>query len=511
MKKRTYLLHLAVIIALLFAFSAPAMAATYTDTAGHWAETTIEEWSNHGVILGYDGLFRPNDSITRGEMAIIIDRIMSYSASSANSFSDLEAGAWYTEPVLKANAAGVILGYEGQARPQDTITREEAIVMLARAFGLNRLSASGNMPYQDSANIASWATNDVGVMTDNGYLAWAGASFAPQQAITRAEVIATLDEIIEKMWRSDGLYTNVINGTAVISADKAYILNSQINGNVIVGGGAKTVVLDNCTVTGQVIILNDAKVDVVDANNGGAVPAFFFGDKDISIDPAVPKNTYTAVNFLLQNGRMTYADPNVATRSGIDISEHQAEIDWQQVKNDNIEFAIIRLGYRGYSEGKISLDAYYQQNMQGALAAGLDVGVYFFSQAITVTEAIEEANMCIDYLREYNINYPVVFDWETVGVANARTNNINGSVLTDCAIAFCDTIAAAGYQPMVYANKELSLLTMQRNRLTAYPFWFAGYTTYPEYYYGFDMWQYSSSGSVAGIAGRVDMNIEFLN
>ena len=100
--------------------------------------------------------------------------------------------------------------------------------------------------------------------------------------------------------------------------------------------------------------------------------------------------------------------------------------------------------------------------------------------------------------------------WETVNSASARTNNIDGTVLTNCAIAFCETIEAAGYDAMIYANKELSLLTLDLSRLTDYPFWFAGYTTYPEFYYGFDMWQYTSDGSVAGIEERVDMNIEFI-
>lgn len=510
MNKKAYLLHLLLVVILVFAFSASALAATYSDTPGHWAESSIETWSGHGVIIGSDGKFRPNDSITRAEMAIIIHRIMQYDQSAANTFADVDSTSWYTEAVLKANAAGVILGYDNLLRPQDTISREEAIVMMARALGLDRLTASAVLPYADSAAIADWAANEVGVMQEQGYLNWCGGSFAPRQAITRAEIIATLDNTIRKMWRGDGLYTNVIEGSTVISTNKAYLLNSHFNGNIIIGGCAKTVVFDNCTINGEIINLNNAEISVLNPNLG-EVNTFYFGRYDMPIDFSVAKNTYAAVNFVDQNGRKIYADANVPTRAGIDVSQWQKDISWSSVAADGIEFAFVRLGYRGYTEGKISLDEKYHQNMAGALNAGLDVGVYFFSQAISTAEAVEEANMCIAYLRDYDISYPVVFDWETVGAADARTNNINGNLLTDCMIAFCDTIKAAGYEPMIYANKELSLTTLKLGRLTQYPFWFAGYTTYPEFYYGFDIWQYTSSGSVAGIEGRVDMNIEFLD
>lgn len=509
MKRKKLFAQLFLAVIFVFASSGAAFAATYSDTSGHWAESAIEDWSGHGVIIGSDGLFRPDDSITRGEMAIIIQRIMQYKESSQNTFSDLESDKWYTEPVLKANAAGVILGYEDLVRPTDTISREEAIVMICRAFGLDRLVASGSTPFHDSGNIASWASNEVGLMSDYGYLSWAGDYFSPQQAITRAEIIATMDKAVKKMWRSDGLYTNVIEGTTVVSAGKAYLVNCYFNGNIIIGGGAEHVVIDNCVVNGQIIVLNNANVQHVQQNSG-EVSAFFFGKNDITIDFSVPKNTYNASYFQHANGRVTYNEPNVATRSGIDISEHQATIDWSQVANDGIEFAIIRLGYRGYETGIAKLDICYHDNMRGAIGVGLDVGVYFFSQAISVAEAVEEANMCIEYLRDYDISYPVVFDWETVNSAAARTNNISGSLLTDCALAFCETIENAGYDAMIYANKELSVTTLNRGCLTDYPFWFAGYTTYPEYYYGFDIWQYSSSGSVAGITTKVDMNIEFL-
>lgn len=498
-------------IVMLFGVSASALAAnTYADTIGHWAEEAIIEWSGENVLNGYNGNFRPDDSITRGEMAAILNRIMQYSEISSNTFADLDNNAWYTDAILRANAAGVMLGDETGMRPQDPIIRQEALVMIARALGLENLSSSTPLPFNDSSSISSWAVNAISVMYEKGYIDWAGTdSFNPDTPITRAEVVATLDNIIDNMWRSNGLYCDYIDGSALISGTKVYLHNSYINGDVIIGGGAQRVVIDNCIVTGSIINVGNAEVTVLDQDSA-PVSTFYFGDYDITVLPGVAENNLSAFYFAQENGRTIYTDPAIETRSGIDISEWQGDIDWARVADDDIDFAIIRLGYRGYTEGKLNLDVNFIDNIEEALDSGLDVGVYFFSQAITEQEAIEEAQMCIEYLRNYDITYPVVFDWETVNSASARTNNIDGTVLTNCAIAFCETIEAAGYDAMIYANKELSLLTLDLSRLTDYPFWFAGYTTYPEFYYGFDMWQYTSDGSVAGIEERVDMNIEFI-
>jgi len=510
MKKRN-LEKLIIILTVLFLVSPTALASdTYSDTDGHWAETAIEEWSDYGIIQGANGAFRPDDSITRGEMATIIQRIMQYTKCAANTFADLDNTAWYAEPVLKLNAAGVMLGDGTLVRPLDTITRQEAVVMLSRALGLNAMPCSGVLPFSDSGDISSWAIAAVSTMSDYDYLDWCDGSFQPRTPITRAEVVATLDNIIEKLWRSDGLYSNVVTGNTLISGSKAYLHNSQFVGNIIIGGSTKKVIIENSIVMGNIINTCNADVVILDKNNG-EIDTFYFGKYDIPVLWEVARNTMPAYCFSLEDGRMCYNGSDFDTLSGIDVSEWQKNIDWRRVANDGIDFAIIRLGYRGYTEGQLNLDIHFVNNIQGALANDIPVGVYFFSQAITEDEAVEEAQMCLDYLRSFDIEYPVVFDWETVNVSTARTNNMDGDLLTDCAVAFCETIEDAGYTPMVYSNKQLALLTYDLSRLTDYPFWFAGYTNYPEFYYGFDFWQYTSGGSVDGIDGRVDMNIQFLD
>ena len=208
------------------------------------------------------------------------------------------------------------------------------------------------------------------------------------------------------------------------------------------------------------------------------------------------------------NGRMVYNDSSVVAYSGIDVSSYQDEIDWQAVKNDGITFAFIRVGYRGYgSEGKICEDEMFKKNIQGALNAGIRVGVYFFSQAISPEEALEEAEFTLSLVQGYNLSYPIVFDWERYSIEESRTYNTESEVITACAKAFCDRIMQAGYRPMIYLNCDLGYYDYDLETLSDYDCWLAQYNDKPTYYYHYTIWQYTKSGTVAGINGTVDMNI----
>lgn len=211
-----------------------------------------------------------------------------------------------------------------------------------------------------------------------------------------------------------------------------------------------------------------------------------------------------------RNGKKFYVeDSEITSLLGVDVSVHQNDIDWNKVKEAGMDFAMVRLGFRGYGTGEAMLDENYVQNIEGARSAGLDAGVYFFSQAITVDEAIEEAQMVIDSLDGLNVNYPVVYDWEIIYDDTARTDNVPVDVLTDCCVAFCEAISDAGYTPMVYQNKKTTMFKLDLERLTDYDFWLAEYNSEPTYYYDFTMWQYTSEGKVPGIEGDVDINISF--
>lgn len=225
----------------------------------------------------------------------------------------------------------------------------------------------------------------------------------------------------------------------------------------------------------------------------------------------VPKHDYDYSGLKLENGRYTYSENGeVVSKTGIDVSYHQHEIDWDRVAADGIDFVILRVGYRGYESGLLNLDQKFHSYIKGATAAGLDVGVYFFSQALTTEEAVDEANFVMEQLQGYNITYPVVFDWEIMEDEGARTQMANPYTVTECAAAFCDTIADGGYIPMVYGSRKFALMKLDMSKIPSVNFWFAEYKdghNEPTYPYDYQIWQYASDGRVDGIDGDVDMNI----
>lgn len=222
-------------------------------------------------------------------------------------------------------------------------------------------------------------------------------------------------------------------------------------------------------------------------------------------------NTYVDDNFITEeSGLVSYQENGeTITKKGIDVSKYQGEIDWEAVKNDGVDYAIIRVGIRGYSEGGILEDEFFRQNMDGAAANGIPVGVYFFTQAVNEAEALEEANFVIEMLQGYSLTYPVYLDIEDVKKENCRTNNLTVEERTNNAKVFLEAIAAAGYQPALYGNMKTYLLMLDLSALEQYDKWFAGYTLPIYYPYEYKMLQYSEKGRVAGVPGQVDVNICF--
>ena len=227
------------------------------------------------------------------------------------------------------------------------------------------------------------------------------------------------------------------------------------------------------------------------------------------LEPTLPEpeeNPYYPSDFVYEDGFLTCTAGE--TLVGIDVSAHQGLIDWQQVAAAGVDFAMIRAGYRGYKYGQVNADTSADLNIQMAQAAGLMVGVYFYSQAVTVEEAVEEANFLVEFLEGYTLELPVVFDWERYS-DEARTANVSGRTVTDCAIAFCDVIRGAGREPMIYFNSTQALNQLSMPELTEYGFWLAQYDTSVWFPYKVDMWQYSNKGRVPGVNTNVDLNIGF--
>lgn len=213
-----------------------------------------------------------------------------------------------------------------------------------------------------------------------------------------------------------------------------------------------------------------------------------------------------------ENGRAYFSENGqVTSQTGIDVSEHQGWIDWNAVSNDNIDFAYIRLGNRGYTEGVIFQDQYYEYNIDAAREAGLDLGVYFFSQAINEEEAREEAEFVLEKLDGRTLDLPIAWDHEVVADSNGRANNIDRKTLTKCAQAFFEVIEAAGYDTILYGNTH-DLERIDLEALGSEPVWLAEYDVdKPTPKLALTMWQYTNGATVSGVDGAVDLDIRFKN
>ncbi len=227
------------------------------------------------------------------------------------------------------------------------------------------------------------------------------------------------------------------------------------------------------------------------------------------ISSNVARHDYDLERFLLSDtGYMTYSDDNItASKLGIDVSSHQGTIDWETVATTEVDFVMIRLGYRGYTEGGLVLDTSYEENITGALENGIPVGVYFYSQAISYEEGVEEAEYVLENISGYDITYPIVIDTEQTEADGARANDITNDERTDAVVGFCETIKAAGYTPMIYANRNWYAKSLDMDRLGDYKLWLAQYANVPDFPYLFTGWQYTSEGTVSGITGYVDLNV----
>lgn len=225
------------------------------------------------------------------------------------------------------------------------------------------------------------------------------------------------------------------------------------------------------------------------------------------------------VNKLDNNGftadsNLKYYNENgkAASSEGIDVSSYSGNIDWKKVKESGIDFAMIRVGGRGYGEeGEMYTDERALEYINGAKAEGIKVGAYFFSQAVSTEEAIEEADYVKTVLGDIKLDYPVAYDWEIIKDDDARTDSVSASQATECARAFCDRVKELGYTPILYSPSRELYFKYDLSRLADIDIWYCEYANVPTFYYEFSMWQYSATGTIDGIEGAVDLNICFTN
>ena len=228
-----------------------------------------------------------------------------------------------------------------------------------------------------------------------------------------------------------------------------------------------------------------------------------------TMEPTIPPeaNPYTVRDFQYDPNNYLYCLRQDSYK-GIDVSAFQGDIDWSKVKASGIDFAILRLGYRGYGkEGRMVEDEYIQKNLEETTELGIPIGAYFFSQALNIKEVEEEIAFMLEILGDYQLDLPIILDWEIPGVDNPRTKNMDARTLTEIQRYFCQTMTEKGYDPMIYFNWHQSDHLLYLSELEDYPFWLALYQDRMTYPWKVEMWQYSDKGRVPGIAGDVDMNV----
>ena len=430
-------------------------------------------------------------------LAVLLTVTSSTTAMAAGSplFTDLPENHWSYPYVSELVRQGVVNGYpNGFFRPRNNVTYGEAFKLILLAIGVpapepqpgqhwaypyiqpalnNRLVYSFNADYLDTAptrkDVARMAARALDLTDISGV--------SPYEDCDDGYVV----ELYEK---------GIMEGTVDGNGKRWFYPDQPISREEM-----STVIwrMMNTDVTQGMFRFNNYWLDELDG-----VPFTSFDKSQFSRD---------------DQGRMTYFGGYFAR--GIDVSGHKGDIDWEAVAGDNIDFAIIRAGGRFYGRngsGAVYEDSYFDSNMQGAIAAGVDVGAYFFSNAVTVEEAIEEADLLLSKLEPYRqyITYPVICDWEYLGGSDSRAYGVDARVITQCIDTFCRRVEEAGYTPMLYFNEYCGYVKMDLSQLTRYQFWYAEYTSFPKFRYNFQMWQYSDKGKVAGISSGVDMDLCFV-
>lgn len=227
----------------------------------------------------------------------------------------------------------------------------------------------------------------------------------------------------------------------------------------------------------------------------------------------VPRNDFQTDNFYMEEGDSTImayhsSDGTRLSELAVDVSSYQTDLDWDALKQAGVTIAFIRVGYRGYgSEGKLVADDMFRTHMDAAKAAGIKVGMYFYSQAINYEEGVAEAQFALDLASDYTLDMPVVIDTEEVYADGARTADLTVDERTDGVVGFCETVKNAGYEAMIYSHRNWFVQKLDMTRLGGYKLWLAHYANQPDFPYLYAGWQYTGSGTIAGIGQEIDLNV----
>lgn len=496
--------------ALLLSF--PASAKTFSDVpAVEWFYSYVTQLSEKGIVDGFeDGTFRPGGTVKYGEALKLILLAAGYPAQPGN---EVHWAGGYLNFALQSGILPVGPGYDLES----SITRLQVAQIAARAMGL-RASFTEN-PFADCSDPEVLALYEAGII--EGMLVNDQICFAGEDHLLRSQISAIIWRMEDytvgnSMIPEGGLFGQPeMPETPENPEEMPQWPQNQTGGLLGPGSGfvPEQPELPSEPVFPEIPMFPEYPVPETPVPETPSVQKpdiITYNNYNVDVLEDVPVFAYDSNNFYLENGRMQYAGTDVRLKHGIDVSAHQGEIDWQKVANDGVDYAIIRAAYRGYTAGSLNKDSTFDFNAEQASAAGLQVGAYIFSQAITVEEALEEADYLLEILAGKPIDGPVVFDWEVIGTKSARTYGLDTETLCAAANAFCRRIEQAGYTPMVYFNPYCGYVKYDLSQIMAYDFWFAQYSEQPDFYYNFQMWQYTSSGKVDGVDGNVDLDVWIL-
>lgn len=410
----------------------------------------------------------------------------------SRSYPDVTDGKWFYDYVMELSEAQVINGRtDGTYAPEMPTTTGEALKLILLAAGHSEQPSDGS----------HWASGYADYVRERGYVKESVLDDL-NAAITRRDV-AHLAAGALGFGQSFGSspFADIDDGFVTALAEIGVLEGSTEDGETVFHGDKN---LTRAEVSAIVWRLRRASAH-------GTSQTVSYAGRSLEVKDAA-LNRYDKNLFSGKDNTKDYNDPDLTVLRGVDASRYQGDVDWEAAAADGIDFAILRVGGRYQISGKIYDDVKFEEYYALASAAGLRIGVYFYSQAITVAEAKEEADYVLSKLEGKQIDGPVVFDWETAETSSARTNGLSVSIVCDCAVAYCERVKAALYTPMVYMNTYDGYIKYDVSRLRDYDIWYAGQYggDYPKFIYDFVMWQYTDRGSVAGFDGSPDMDLWFI-
>ena len=419
--------------------------------------------------------------------AMLLALVPAYGAT----FSDVDKSLWCYNEITTLTEEKVISGYaDGTYRPKASVTYGAALKLVLRAAGVAEKEPTGDSVfsgYYDYARSKGYAdaVEDLSAPASRLFVARLAA-----RALRIPKSSASTPYFDVDDGYATGLYfTGIMQGSNDSSGRRRLKADENIN-----RGEMAAVVWR----------IGHAKWRNTYAKNTGYI---LCSGKTYRINSSLPVSRIDTEQIGTKDGFLSYPGASL----GVDVSSHQGKIDWDKVAAAGVEFAMVRVGYRGYgADGTLNEDSYYLDNILGAQEAGLTVGVYLFSQALNVDEAMEEAAFVLERIEGLGIDGPVVFDWERVSSAsNSRTKNVDKATLTECAEVFSQMVRRAGYEPYIYFSQTLAYSGIDLTQFRDCGWWLAEYNNSPNFYYNYQMWQYTDSGRVPGISGKTDLDLWF--